>query len=84
MSHGEILKMPPSELPQHRNPQPQVPSGAGLRSTAASSSSLPPHSPVSSNSSSTSVNEYKVARYCDEYIHNIKDYLTCFLHVLNA
>merc|ERR1711899_14535 len=57
MSHGEILKMPPSEIPQHRNPQPQVPSG--LRSTAASSSSLPPHSPVSSNSSSTSVNEYK-------------------------
>merc|ERR1711899_546694 len=54
MSHGEILKMPPSEIPQHRNSQPQVPSG--LRSTAASSSSLPPHSPVSSNSSSTSVN----------------------------
>jgi len=64
MSHGEILKMPPSEIPQHRNPQPHVPSGAGLRSTAASSSSLPPHSPVSSNSSSTSVNEYKVETSC--------------------
>ena len=67
MSHGEILKMPPSEVPQHRNLQPQVPNGAGVRSPAASSSSLPPHSPVSSNSSSTSVNEYKVARYWDQW-----------------
>ena len=67
MSHGEILKMPPSEVPQHRNLQPQVPNVAGVRSPAASSSSLPPHSPVSSNSSSTSVNEYKVARYWDQW-----------------